>query len=116
MQVEYQSRLQALLSRSENNTCVDCNASNPTWATLIKNRKLDDAASTLLGGAFACANCIGAHRKLGTHIVFAKSVSLDRWNINEIEAMELHISQFIISGSKRRTTFETHPPAIQGAA
>ena len=94
MQVEYQSRLQTLLSRSENNTCVDCNASNPTWATLIKNRKEDDAASssTLLGGAFACANCIGAHRKLGTHIVFAKSVSLDRWNINEIETMECNTS------------------------
>lgn len=54
-----------------NNTCADCDAPNPEWA------------STNLG-TFICLECSGVHRSFGTHISQVRSVRLDKWNPSQV--------------------------------
>lgn len=60
------ARLEAILRRPDNAFCVDCGARGPRWSSV----KL---------GIFLCPQCAGIHRKLGTHITFVQSVSIDKW-------------------------------------
>jgi len=59
-------RVKEILLRPENRACADCGERGPRWC------------SVSLGIAI-CAECAGIHRKLGTHISFVQSASLDRW-------------------------------------
>ncbi|XP_057677089.1 arf-GAP with GTPase, ANK repeat and PH domain-containing protein 1-like isoform X2 [Corythoichthys intestinalis] len=58
--------LQAIRNTKGNNLCVDCQAPNPTWASLNL-------------GALICIECSGIHRNLGTHLSRVRSLDLDDW-------------------------------------
>lgn len=58
-----------------NDICADCKARNPRWAS----HNL---------GIFVCVNCASIHRKLGTHITKVKSLTLDAWTKEQVEAMK----------------------------
>ncbi|XP_030624948.1 arf-GAP with GTPase, ANK repeat and PH domain-containing protein 2 [Chanos chanos] len=58
--------LQAIRNTKGNDLCVDCGASNPTWASLNL-------------GALICIECSGIHRNLGTHLSRVRSLGLDDW-------------------------------------
>eukprot|EP00439_Symbiodinium_sp_Y106_P023292 s2023_g2.t2 len=56
--------LKELLQRPENRSCADCGERAPRWCSINL-------------GVIICAECAGLHRKLGTHISFVQSLSLD---------------------------------------
>ncbi|KAI0019338.1 ArfGap-domain-containing protein [Xylariomycetidae sp. FL0641] len=58
-----------------NNVCADCSARNPAWASWSL-------------GIFLCMRCAAIHRKLGTHISKVKSLSMDSWTNEQVEAMK----------------------------
>ncbi|CAJ2502348.1 Uu.00g097420.m01.CDS01 [Anthostomella pinea] len=58
-----------------NNTCADCGARNPAWASWSL-------------GVFLCMRCATIHRKLGTHISKVKSLSMDSWSNDQVESMK----------------------------
>lgn len=58
--------LQAIRNAKGNDLCVDCEAPNPTWASLNL-------------GALICIECSGIHRNLGTHLSRVRSLDLDDW-------------------------------------
>lgn len=58
-----------------NNVCADCQARNPGWASWSL-------------GIFLCMRCAAIHRKLGTHISKVKSLSMDTWSNEQVEAMK----------------------------
>ncbi|XP_040015766.1 arf-GAP with GTPase, ANK repeat and PH domain-containing protein 1-like [Xiphias gladius] len=56
--------LLAIRNAKGNSFCVDCDAPNPTWASLNL-------------GALICIECSGIHRNLGTHLTRVRSLDLD---------------------------------------
>lgn len=58
-----------------NDICADCKSRNPRWAS----HNL---------GIFICVNCASIHRKLGTHITKVKSLTMDAWTKEQVEAMK----------------------------
>jgi hypothetical protein len=75
-QNEFKNRLRALMNLPENQFCCDCNDRRPSWASIIVPPP-GSPPGTLPIGAFCCLECSGSHRKLGVHITFVRSVSLD---------------------------------------
>ncbi|XP_077980725.1 arf-GAP with dual PH domain-containing protein 1-like isoform X2 [Glandiceps talaboti] len=63
-----------LMKRPGNHVCADCGAPDPEWASYNI-------------GVFLCVECVGIHRKLGTHITKVKSILLDNWNDDQVEFM-----------------------------
>lgn len=80
-------RLKALMGKKGNQICCDCLSKKPTWAALIAIPDGAPNEGTRMG-AFLCFQCSAAHRALGTHISFVRSVNLDDWKEGEVKAME----------------------------
>jgi len=75
-QARHERALQELISNVPgNNNCADCSASNPGWTSWNL-------------GIFLCMRCASLHRKLGTHISKVKSLSMDTWQAEQVDAMK----------------------------
>ncbi|XP_044742193.1 centaurin-gamma-1A [Chrysoperla carnea] len=67
--------IQAIRARVPGNGfCVDCDASNPDWASLNL-------------GVLMCIECSGVHRNLGSHISKVRSLGLDEWPPGHLSVM-----------------------------
>jgi hypothetical protein len=68
-------RLDAICKNPDNLFCADCGARGPRWSSV----KL---------GILICPQCAGIHRKIGTHISFVQSVTIDKWKLEWVETVE----------------------------
>ncbi|KAK0531250.1 Protein gts1 [Tilletia horrida] len=64
-----------LLRLPGNDRCADCRTPNPRWASWNL-------------GIFLCVQCAGVHRKMGTHISKVRSLTLDQWTREQVDAMK----------------------------
>jgi ADP-ribosylation factor GTPase-activating protein 1 len=55
--------------------CADCRALEPEWASVSY-------------GSFICLRCAAHHRSLGVGISKVRSITLDRWTVDEIRRMQ----------------------------
>ena len=87
-------RVKRLLKKNENKVCMDCSKPNPKWASLlcvppVQGGLQSPNTETYYVGGFCCLECSGAHRRLGTHISFVRSIDLDTLKDSEVKALEL---------------------------
>ena len=74
MQIFSDGEFDELLKDPDNKICFDCGKTPTQWAS-VNN------------GIYLCINCSGNHRGYGVHISYIKSLTLDKWNGNQIGMM-----------------------------
>ena len=79
------SDINEIMKIEGNDKCIDCNADNPTFAS-INN------------AVFLCENCANIHKRLGTNISIIKSLTKDEFTPEEISILK-------IGGNKRFNDF-----------
>ncbi|CAD6914675.1 unnamed protein product [Tilletia controversa] len=67
--------LRAAVKHPDNKTCADCKRNDPRWASWNI-------------GCYLCIRCSGIHRSMGTHISKVKSIDLDIWTPEQMEAIQ----------------------------
>ncbi|KAJ1675339.1 hypothetical protein EV182_001468 [Spiromyces aspiralis] len=65
-------------------TCVDCNRSDPEWASITF-------------GSLLCIQCSGVHRSLGVHVSKVRSLNLDKWEPELMQIM-FRLGNSIVNG------------------
>lgn len=82
--LKYYPKLPKLIRREAGNAkCADCRAPNPSWASYNLGM-VPVTRRMLTEGIFLCVRCAAIHRKIGTHISKIKSLTLDKWNPEQI--------------------------------
>ncbi|KAJ1019988.1 hypothetical protein NDA16_004269 [Ustilago loliicola] len=72
------AEIAAISRQPENRRCADCQDSDPRWASwMLANEPCC---------IFVCIGCSGVHRSLGVHISKVKSVDLDDWTEEQLQA------------------------------
>jgi len=83
---ERKKALAAVLEKPENQTCVDCGNIYPRWVSILvpyPNGPFSEPIACL-----CCQACVGIHRKLGTHVLFVRSVDHDELKSRDIAALQ----------------------------
>mmetsp|Transcript_2113 Transcript_2113/g.9260 ORF Transcript_2113/g.9260 Transcript_2113/m.9260 type:complete len:1300 (-) Transcript_2113:257-4156(-) len=79
MSLNIHRELRTLITRRDNRFCADCTVALTAPKTIFVSMRFS---------AFVCLECAGVHRSFGTHITRVRSVVLDKWTDEDIEAVK----------------------------